>query len=248
MTRMQKHLVDWDTNLFNKNVFEIQNAEYLTKRDLDEIDKSCYADNAFMSYIKLDNRDFEKIHYLEGLGFNYMESQYRLKKVIAKEYPSSSHSRHCLLQRLDYSDKKTIKAIEEIITTTFDTDRYFLDPKLDKKFSGLRYKNWFLNSFQDKQFSTDVYISKKSGDVIGFQMVKEGTGETHLMLGGVSKKYKGYGFIVSLLTDYFNFSFSRGLKTVCSSISSHNLEVFNIYIYLGFSLIDEKIVMRKIYQ
>ncbi len=248
MTRMQKHLVEWDTNLFSKNVFEIQNTEYFNKNELDEIDTSCYTDNAFMSYIKLDNRDFKKIHYLEELGFNYMESQYRLKKLLTKEYLSSPLSRHCLLQRLDYSDENTIEAIEEIITTTFDTDRYFLDPKIDKKYSGLRYKNWFLNSFHDKEFATDVYFSRKSRDVIGFQMVKEGTDETHLMLGGASKKYKGYGFIASLLTDYLNYALSQGLKTVFSSISSHNIEVFNIYIYLGFSLIDEKIVMRKIYQ
>lgn len=79
-------------------------------------------------------------------------------------------------------------------------------------------------------------------------MVKEESDETYLMLGGVSKKYKGFGFIVGLLTDYFNYSFSHGIKRVISSISNHNLEVFNIYIYLGFEIIDEKIVMRKIYQ
>lgn len=158
---MEKHLIEWDTKLFNRNVFEIQNTKYLDKNELNEIDKSCSIEDAFMSYIKLNNWELEKIHYLEGLGFNYMESQYKLRKVLTKEYPSSPLARHCLLKRLDYSDKKTIRAIEEIITTTFDTDRYYLDPKLNKEYSGLRYKNWFLNSLQDKQFSTDIYISKK---------------------------------------------------------------------------------------
>jgi len=248
MTYMQKYLVEWDTKLFNKNVFEIQNTDYFNQNELKEIDESCYSDNAFMSFIKLNNRDFEKIHYLEELDFRYMESQYKLKKRLTKAYKNSPLSRHCLLQRLDYSDEKTIEKIEEIITTTFDTDRYYLDPKLDKNYSGLRYNNWFLNSFNDDKYSTDVYISKKSGDIIGFQMVKKESDEIYLMLGGVSKEYKGYGFIASLLIDYFNYIFSYGIKTVYSSISSHNLEVFNIYMYLGFSLIDEKIVMRKIYE
>lgn len=247
MMHMQKQLVEWDTKLFDKNVFEIQNTDYFNKNELKEIDESCYSDNAFMSFIKLNNRDFKKIHCLEKLGFNYMESQYGLKKILSEAYPSSPLSKHCLLQRLDYSDGNTISQIEEIITTTFDTDRYFLDPQLDKKYSGLRYKNWFLNSFHDKKYSTDAYISKKNGDVIGFQMVKNESDETYLMLGGVSKKYKGYGFIASLLIDYFNHVTSRGFKTVFSSISSHNIEVFNIYIYLGFNVVDEKIVMRKIY-
>ena len=64
---MQKHLVDWDTKLFNKNVFEVQNNDYFDKTELKDIDNSCYSDGAFMSFIKVNNLDFEKIHYLEDL-------------------------------------------------------------------------------------------------------------------------------------------------------------------------------------
>ena len=248
MMHMQKHLVDWDTKLFNKNVFEIQNNDYFDRAELKEIDKSCYLDKAFMSFIKVNNLELEKIHYLEELGFNYMESQYRLKKMLTAPYKVSPFSKHCVLQAVDYSDIKTLENIENIVTTTFDTDRYYLDPKLDKKYSGLRYKNWFINSLNDQNYSIYSYVSKKHDDIIGFHMVKQEANDIYLALGGVSNDYKGYGFFASLLTDYLNYAFSQGFKKFYSSISSHNLEILNIYIYLGFSVVDEKIVMRKIYQ
>lgn len=248
MMHMQKRLVDWDTKLFNKNVFEIQDTDSFDKDELEEIDNSCYSGEAFMSFIKVNNHDLEKIHYLEKLGFNYMESQYEVKKTLTDSYKVSPLSRHCILQVLDYSDKGTIESIENIVTTSFDTDRYYLDPKLDKMYSGLRYKNWFLNSLNDKNYTTYYYLSKKQGKTIGFLMVKYELNGIYLALGGISNEFKGYGFYASLLTDYLNYAFSQGFKNFYSSISSHNLEIFNIYIYLGFSVVDEKIVMRKIYQ
>ncbi len=248
MVRMQKDLVEWDTKLLNKNVFEIQNTDYFSENELKEVDESCYNDNAFMSFIKLNNQDFRKIHYLEELGFNYMESQYELNKIITETSPGNLLSRHCLLQKLDYSNQKAVDEVIKIVTTTFDTDRYFLDPKLDEKYSGLRYKNWLLNSFHDEKYVTYAYISKKNGNTIGFLMAKNEPDETSLMLGGVSVEYKGYGFMVGLFNDYLNYAFSQGMKTVYTWISSHNLDIFNIFIYLGFRLTDEKIVMRKIYE
>lgn len=245
---MQKHLVDWDTKLFSKNVFEIQDNDYFDRVELKEIDNSCYSDEAFMSFIKVNNHDLEKIHYLEELGFNYMESQYEIKKTLTAPYKVSPFSKHCILQILEYSDKQTIEKIENIITTTFDTDRYYLDPQLDKKYSGLRYRNWFLNSFNDQDFSMYYYISKKQDEIIGFYMVKHESKGTYLALGGISNDFKGYGFFAGFLIDYLNYAFSQGLKNFYSSISSHNLDILNIYIYLGFSVVDEKIVMRKIYQ
>ena len=103
---MQKHLVDWDTKLFNKKVFEIQNNDYFDRNELKAIDDSCYSDKAFMSFIKVNSLELEKIHYLEELGFNYMESQYELKKTLTVPYKVSPFSKHCILQVLDYSDKK----------------------------------------------------------------------------------------------------------------------------------------------
>ncbi|KUL02511.1 MAG: hypothetical protein XE11_1734 [Methanomicrobiales archaeon 53_19] len=248
MIHMQKCLVDWDTTLFNKNVFEIHDSDSFDRRELKEIDNSCYFDEAFMSFMKVNNHDLEKIHYLEELGFNYMESQYEVEKSLAVPYKVSPFSKHCSLHVLDYSDTKTIENIENIIITAFDTDRYYLDPKLDKRCSGLRYKNWFLTSFDDQNFSTYYYTSRKQDKIVGFLMVKTEPNEVYLALGGISHDFKGYGFYASLLIDYLNYAFSQGNKKFYSSISSHNLEILNIYIYLGFSVVDEKIVMRKIYQ
>jgi len=248
MMHIQKHLVEWDTTLFNKKVFEIQDNDFFDRNELKEIDISCYSDQAFLSFIKVNNHDLEKIHYLEELGFNYMESQFEVEKILAAPYNVSAFSKHCSLQVLDYSDTKTIEKIENIITTAFDTDRYYLDPKLDKKWSGLRYKNWFLNSFNEKNFSSYCYKSKKEDKIIGFLMVKHELKGIYLALGGISNDFKGFGFYASLLIDYLNYAFSEGNKKFYSSISSHNLEILNIYIYLGFNVVGEKIVMRKIYQ
>jgi len=245
---MQKNLVEWDSKLFEKNVFEIRNEDYFDQNEFKEIDERCIFDQTFMSYIKVNSTELEKIHFLEDLGFNYMESQYEVKKIITEPYKTSPFSKHCLLKSLGCSDKEMIKKIEYIITTSFDTDRYYLDPKFDKKYSGLRYKNWFLNSLYDQNYLTNYYIAKRKGDLIGFLMVKNEFDKIYLALGGVSNEFKGFGFYASLLTDYLNQAFSQGHKTIYSSISSHNLEILNIYIYLGFGVVDEKIVMRKIYE
>jgi hypothetical protein len=244
---MEKRLVDWDTKVFKKNVFEIQNTDFFDRNRIKEIDESCNSNEAFMSFIKVKNHEFDKIHYLEEIGFNYMESQYEIVKILTVPYKVSTYSKYCSLRLLDHSDGKTVDKLTNIITTIFDTDRYYLDPQLDKKYSGMRYKNWFLNSLSDEKFLTYYYLSKKDNNIIGFLMVKMESNEIYLALGGISNNFKGFGFYTSLLTDYLNQVYLNGVKKIFTTISCHNLEILNIYINLGFSVVDEKIVMRKIY-
>jgi ribosomal protein S18 acetylase RimI-like enzyme len=240
--------VSWDSNLLDKPVFEINYENQLDHHNISILDKECQEKKTFMTFLKIKNADIATIHFLESLDFNYMESQFKIMKNMKGLLENNIYNRFFDLKKIDGYNKSEISSILRIINTTFTTDRYHLDPQIPRQKSNKRYENWFLNALNNEKYTTFIYQNKKNNEIYGFLMVKEEEGGIYLGLGGVNENYKGYGIYTNLLTDYLNYAYSIGQKKFQTYISSHNIAVFNIYIYFGFHITEETIVMRKIYE
>ncbi|GAH77397.1 unnamed protein product, partial [marine sediment metagenome] len=159
-----------------------------------------------------------------------------------------SYYKHFYLKKVEKSDTRVIEEISKIAETTFVTDRYCIDPKIKRGLSGKRYKNWFINSFNDESYETYKYCFKSNNKIAAFLMIKREKSEIYLALGGVAPQAKGVGIYLNLLIEYLNMCYKEGQKSFFTHISGLNIDVFNIYNYLGFKIIDQKSVLRKIYE
>lgn len=200
-----------------------------------------------MAFIKVDSKDIKTIHLLEKLGFNYIGCQYKISVRLEKAY-DIPHYKHFYLKKVEKSDVRAIEGISKIAETTFVTDRYYIDPEIERGLSGKRYKNWLINSFKDESYETYKYCFKSNNKIAGFLMIKREESEINLALGGVAPRLKGVGIYLSLLIEYLNRYYLGGEKSVYGLSSGLNIDVFNMYNYLGFSIVDQKVVLRKIYK
>lgn len=239
-------IVPWDTKLFNKNVFEIVYNPNLTANDYIKIDRECCS-NAYYSYVKINSEDIEAIHTLEKLGFNYIESQCKLKNVMKKEYDIRHYNKVFKLSVVNEIDTEDIKSICNIAKTTFDSDRYYMDPLIDNKISGERYNNWILSSFKDEYYNLYKYSYRKTNEIVSFYMTRNTTDGIYLALQGLAPSMKGKGISLSMLIDYFNACFNEGNKLFYTMISGINIDALNEHLSLGFKVVDNQIVLRKFY-
>ncbi|TKJ17326.1 hypothetical protein CEE44_02210 [Candidatus Woesearchaeota archaeon B3_Woes] len=241
------NLIPWDSKILNKKVFEIKYQKGLPLKTLAKLDKSCEKQDAYYVFIKVDNDDIKTIHYLETLGFNYIEFQLRIEKRLVKPY-TLPHYKNFYLKEIFKSDVDDIKNICKIAKTTFTTDRFYIDPKINKDFSGKRYMNWILNSLEDNTYKIYKYCFKSNDEIAAFLMVKKDKDKIYIALGGTNPKFKGSGIYLSLLIEYLNLSYLNKNKNIYTTITALNKDVVDFYNLLEFKIIDRKVVLRKVYE
>ena len=148
-----------------------------------------------------------------------------------------------ILSKIDESD---VEEILYIVRNSFNTDRFYVDPLIDKKISSIRYENWFMNNLNNPDYDYYKIYSKKDNKILGFQMVKNGN-PSYLALGGIHPNYQGKGLFGLLYAKLFNERFEKGEKHFLGSVSSLNIEAVNLNFFFGAKVKEFKIVLRKIY-
>lgn len=235
---MEFKLTPWDSKLFGKEVYEIDgNVSFEELKNFEENNK-----DLFMLFTKIDISDIKKIHAYEKCGFNFIESQISIDINMRKKFEIRV-PKDLVLGKIKNSD---IDEIMYIVKNSFDTDRFYIDPLIDKKMSGKRYENWFKNNIDNSDYDYYKIYSKKTSKILGFQMVINGN-PSYLALGGIHPDYKGKGLFAYLYTLLLNERFDKGEKKFVGAVSSLNIEIMNLNFYFGFKATDVKIVLRKIY-
>jgi len=240
-------LVPWDSKVFDRNVFEIEYEKGFSFEDLVKIDNECKNQNANLSFIKVDSLDIKTVHNLEKLGFNYIEFQFKIEVGLVKTY-ELAHYKNFYIKGVRKEDRLDIKNICKIAETTFTKDRYSIDPKIGKGLSGKRYKNWVLSSLDDDLYELYKYCFKSNDKIAAFLLVKNEGDKIYLALIGTDSELKGSGIVLSFLIEYLNTCYSKENKNIYTFISAINKDIFNIYNLLGFKIIEQSIVLRKVYE
>lgn len=193
----------------------------------------------YMIFCKINSDNIKKIHFLESVGFNYIETQFHMAKRLKELYE--------MRRKIQYSlaDDKDICKILNIAYTIFDTDRYSIDPYIGKDISGKRYVNWIMSSLGEENYY--LYKYTYDNDIVGFHMIKLENKKAYALLGGVNPDYKGIGIGLEISLLLNNILYSLGIKEIDTHISAINTNIFNIYMFMKYQIKDVKTVLRKIY-
>src|SRR6201999_3058271 len=132
--------------------------------------------------------DISSIHSLEKNGFSFIEFQIRevakLKNTF-KPFPFEPYKFEPVTNEDD------LKEILSIASTTFEHDRFSIDPLISKSFSAERYKKYILKSFEAKDEFVYKFYNSTTQEILGFKTHKIiSETEALMFLGGVVNKYK----------------------------------------------------------
>ena len=115
----------------------------------------------------------------------------------------------------------------------FKHGRFHQDPALGSEVGNERYKIWLLNSFSYPGQS--IFKCIDNDEIVGFFVVEyPGESRCHWSLIGLAPGLSGRGMGARVWQAMMRFHQDEGMKSIVTSISSHNTAMFNLYVKLGF--------------
>jgi ribosomal protein S18 acetylase RimI-like enzyme len=124
----------------------------------------------------------------------------------------------------------------DIARTSFQNERFKVDPRLDSSISDHRFCNWVSSSLHHP--TQELYTLKDGTRIVAFfvnESLSDGTCYWHLNAVAPDAQGQGYGRRVWL--SMLDQAVRADAKRVRSSIAARNHRVLNLYARLGFSFL-----------
>jgi hypothetical protein len=186
-----------------------------------------------------------EVHCLERHGFSLIECQIR-SRINLKASPSMPAHPYNFSR---VTTEEDLAAVLAIAGTTFESDRFSVDPLIPRHASGERYRRYVERSYAAPDEAVYRLYDPAGGATVAFKTHRYlPDGEVLLLLGGVHVDYRRLGLGVintcAELAELRRLGRTGGL----THISAANYQVFNLEVArLGFRVVTTFAVMRKIY-
>ncbi len=238
--------IPWDSEIFNANVFNVTLDEskiIYSLNDIEEINSVLMDMDASLATVRVNQCEVQLIHYLEKVGFNFIEVSYRPSFELSK-LGSIDNDIFFISECSNFE----VQNIGNEVMEMFEYGRYHQDPKILNQDANIRYKNWLFNAMNSLH-QTVFKATNSEGDVVAFFAIEpHKDNEVHLSLVGVLSSFRGKGLAKPIWRSMCNFLKEEGYRVVSTSISSHNIAIFNLYIALGFSFPSPDVTLHKWYK
>jgi len=240
---MHINKIEIDSKIFGKNFLEIR--DFSNDVDFKEFEKGYIKEyNPYYVLCKIPLENIREIQSIGRYGFEFIEFQLREKANLRKLFPVFKPYKMELVTTSD-----DLEIVLEIAATTFEHDRFSVDPLMEKNFSSRRYKEYVLKSFRANDEFLYKLFNSETGEILGFKTHKIVNGNEALMfLGGVANMYKKSP--VPVINNYLELNelFHKGVKKVTTHISGGNYGVLNLEVKeFGYKVVNGFVVLRKIY-
>lgn len=169
---------------------------------------------------------------LEDHGFRFVEMIYA-PEITLSNFDAGSNLDLLPVKRASEDDMPTLL---EIARTSFNNERFKMDPRLDPRISDQRFQNWVASSLHHP--SQELYVISDGSRIVAFfvtELLNEGTCYWHLNAIAPDAQGQGYGRRVWL--SMLMQAAGAGAKRVRTSIAARNHRVLNLYARLGFTFL-----------
>ena len=186
------------------------------------------------------------IHRIEDHGFRLVECQLKMVLKLSKPYDTSAYRYQ--LERV--TSQPALNQVLELAATSFEHDRFTMDPAIPRGVSGERYRLYTLKSYHDPAESVYRLIDPDSRETLAFKTCRSVSGsEVRLFLSGVHPAMKGLGLGPISNFFYFNELLRLGVRKAHGYISAHNYTACNMDLGLmGFRVVGSFAAFRKLYR
>lgn len=225
-------LVPWDTEILGVPVAQINGLRVsdpvAAAHDYEEFARWCADENIALCSCRVPAERVADSMFLEERGFRTIELNYlpRLEQLQSYSLP------HDTLQ-VAAATPQDRELLADMAAQVFRHGRFHQDPRIDPALGDRRYRAWMWNAFER---STQRVLKCLLEDaVIGFFVVEAPEpGQVFWSLTGLAPGLQGRGLGKRVWQALLRHHRAEGARTVSTSISSHNVAVFNLYVSLGF--------------
>jgi hypothetical protein len=242
---MKVERIDVDTRVFGGCVLAIHDLE--PGATFAAFERSYVVEhNPIYVSCKVPMEHLAGVHYLEQAGFNLIECQIKSAIKLRRPYDVSAYH----YDFLEITREEDLIDVVDIAGTTFIHDRISLDPCIASGVSGVRYREYVLNSFRSADEAVYRLVDQGTAQTVAFKTHRYvGADEVLFLLGGVHPALKNAG--LGPVSEFFEFNelMRKGFRRGATHISAANYPVFNLEIgKLGFRVVRSFAVLRKIYR
>ena len=229
---MEFFYVPWDSDIFNRKIAQISKFKILDSEkaanDYELYQKWCEKNKIEFSSCKLLHGQVNEGLFLQNKGFKFIELNYHpfFNNLALLKLPASNIE----IQKAEDCDEKLLADVAE---TIFHNERFHKDPCVETELANKRYRIWVENAF--KQEHQKVLKCILNNQVIAFFVVEyPEPAQCFWSLVGMLPEFQGKGLGKQVWQAMLKYHQQEAISTVSTSISSHNVPVFNLYVALGF--------------
>lgn len=229
---MDYFLVPWDARILGYPVAEINHLEVIDARGAGDqfsiFVNWCDTQKIQFCNCRIRHDQLSESFFLQQHNFRFVELNYspELRVLDQLKLPGNS----IVIEPAKAEDQELLAQMAGRI---FKHGRFHQDPALGSEVGNERYKIWLLNSFSYPGQS--IYKCMDNDVIVGFFVVEyPGESRCHWSLIGLAPGLGGRGIGARVWQAMMRFHQDEGMKSIVTSISSHNTAVFNLFVKLGF--------------
>ena len=230
--RLDYFKVPWDSDIFGKQVAQITKIEVSNcgnaRKDFIQFQQWCRQQNIEICSCRILHGSVQESMFLEEQGFRFIELNYR--PVLFNLHSHKFYNREI---KISYADDGDRSILIEAAGKIFHNERFHKDPRIDCVLANKRYQIWMENGFTLS--NQKILKCEFNSHIIGFFLI-EYPEPSHCFwsLVGILPQFQGQGFGKKVWQAMLSWNQKEGVRQVSTSISSHNIQVFNLYVTLGF--------------
>lgn len=225
-------LVPWDTAILGVPVAQISELRVTeataAARDYQEFASWCAQEHIALCSCRVPQERVADCMFLEERGFRWIELNYlpRLEQLQSRSYPADTLQ----VAAATANDRDLLC---DMAAQVFRHGRFHQDPRIDPAVGDRRYRAWMHNAFERP--TQRVLKCVLDGAIVGFFVVEmPQPGHCFWSLTGLAPGLQGRGLGKRVWQALLRHHRSEGVQTISTSISSHNVPVFKLYVALGF--------------
>jgi ribosomal protein S18 acetylase RimI-like enzyme len=226
------YLVPWDTEILGVPVAQIADVRVAdaagASRDYEEFARWCTRQRIALCACRLPSDRVADAMFLEERGFRFVELNYlpQLTGLQALELAQTGID----IETATAEDREPLAAIAAQV---FRHGRFHQDPRIDPALGDCRYGAWLRNAFEHS--GQRVLKCLLDGAIVGFFVVETpAPTQCFWSLTALAPGLQGRGLGKRVWHAMLRHHRSEDVDVVTTSISSHNVPVFNLYAALGF--------------
>ena len=235
------HLAPWDHPIFQGNTATVTSFHLQTAGDPEptytEFLNWCARNRVLLVSCRLAQSQIKECSFLEARGFHFVELNYR---PILNKLDGFSYDAEILISEATDSDKTEIC---QIAGQVFSAGRLHVDPQVGPEIGNRRYAAWAANAFRNP--TQRVLKCMIENRIVAFLVVETPTPTTRFWsLTALAPGLVGQGLGRRVWQAMLARHRDENVVEVSTSISSHNVEVHNLYVSLGFRFPAPKITLH----
>lgn len=240
--RVKMTLVPWDTAAFGFNVAQVDDLNVgdplVARMQYAAAQEWLDSQEVTVASCRLRNELLRESMLLEGVGYRFIEMVLhpRMDRLDARRFPEGD---------LDVR-RATPDDLDELVTigaSAFGTERFHVDPRLDRRCADRRYANWVANAFGGGR---QELLALRSGAQMVALFIVEDTqdGGAYWHLTAVAPAQQGKGYGRRAWATMLEWHRDRGRTYVSTTISARNVRTLNLYSSMRFKFMPPEMTFH----